>query len=520
MTLYLGPILGFHGVQEGNCKISVLVVTDSKKEPKIYFKDCPENSKAILLKTYQNKAVWRFDLSFPMLMTRQVISYNIDNGKTYNFFIPSQKETPSLVYASCNGFSEAPNILQRNESQHMWQRMVDTKNKRLKEEKSSYPPYHLLLLGGDQLYCDAIKQIPIFKNWFDLSFEKQKLAKFTKNMQIQAEKFYFENYLKQWSSPAIREVLATIPSVMMWDDHDIIDGWGSYKDEFNDLNVMQGIFNIAKEWFELFQLRSVPYASNFVLKDYQKNYTHIYKVNDLAILSLDLRGSRSYDNIIPKDIWNDIYKVLEEFLKKKDNITVKHLLVMSSLPVIYPSVRDISNVFEVMPMGNELDDDFRDHWSSCSSHQIERIRLLNRLKDLKEQYNLSIVLLSGDVHVGAMGVFSAKNSLGQEKEIYQLISSSIMHPTVFDGGGVIGYIQKNLMRVIYNKLFKFHEKFDDKNLSSNMLPFASKNGDYYISHRNWLSLDFEKDRIWANWCVEGINEGKADVYDYTKVISL
>lgn len=40
---------------------------------------------------------------------------------------------------------------------------------------------------------------------------------------------------------------------MMWDDHDIFDGWGSYPPELQNCPVFSGIFFVARKFYLLFQ---------------------------------------------------------------------------------------------------------------------------------------------------------------------------------------------------------------------------------------------------------------------------
>ncbi|HPE71554.1 MAG TPA: hypothetical protein PK018_05160 [Candidatus Competibacter sp.] len=51
--------------------------------------------------------------------------------------------------------------------------------------------------------------------------------------------------------------MASIPSIAMWDDHDIFDGWGSYDEERQNCPVYQGIYPIARR-----QDRSFPPAAS------------------------------------------------------------------------------------------------------------------------------------------------------------------------------------------------------------------------------------------------------------------
>ena len=58
-------------------------------------------------------------------------------------------------------------------------------------------------------------------------------------MQAEAEEFYFCHYCKHFGRDCYRDALAIIPSLMIWDDHDIFDGWGSYPTKMLNCDVMQ-----------------------------------------------------------------------------------------------------------------------------------------------------------------------------------------------------------------------------------------------------------------------------------------
>ena len=80
--------------------------------------------------------------------------------------------------------------------------------------------------------------------------------KASKLLTSQISKFYEKLYYERWNQPETALMLASIPNVMMWDDHDIFDGWGSYPAEIQNGDVHQTIFAQAKQYFELFQMRS------------------------------------------------------------------------------------------------------------------------------------------------------------------------------------------------------------------------------------------------------------------------
>ena len=95
--------------------------------------------------------------------------------------------------------------------------------------KHSDSPYHLLLMGGDQIYADSIWEVvPSIKRWSEKKAERRSTAPFTPTMGRQVERFYFELYCSRWAQAEPARMFTRIPTVMMWDDHDIFDGWGSY----------------------------------------------------------------------------------------------------------------------------------------------------------------------------------------------------------------------------------------------------------------------------------------------------
>ncbi|CAF4963105.1 unnamed protein product, partial [Rotaria socialis] len=68
--------------------------------------------------------------------------------------------------------------------------------------------------------------------------EKWKFS-ITKEAAQEIEQYYFNNYTEHWERrPEMKQALGSVPSLMMWDDHDIFDGAGSYPPLLNDSPVM------------------------------------------------------------------------------------------------------------------------------------------------------------------------------------------------------------------------------------------------------------------------------------------
>ena len=72
-----------------------------------------------------------------------------------------------------------------------------------------------VLMTGDQLYLDEGD-----RNLFDKREHRD-------SKPSERRKAIAEKYHANWSREPVRDVLANVPVYMMWDDHDIRDGWGS-----------------------------------------------------------------------------------------------------------------------------------------------------------------------------------------------------------------------------------------------------------------------------------------------------
>ncbi|MEV4538321.1 alkaline phosphatase D family protein [Asanoa sp. NPDC049518] len=101
---------------------------------------------------------------------------------------------------------------------------LDAFSRRLMADEGVRPD--LLVLLGDQVYADMTsKEVRRFLR----KQRKRRKAKLTDAPPHQVVTFheYTQLYLESWRDPEIRWLLSTVPSVMIFDDHEIIDDWNS-----------------------------------------------------------------------------------------------------------------------------------------------------------------------------------------------------------------------------------------------------------------------------------------------------
>ena len=81
-----------------------------------------------------------------------------------------------------------------------------------------------LVLLGDQVYADELTQRT--RRWLS---RRRDRARGTEGPRAQVADFeeYTQLYVESWSDPQVRWLLSTIPSSMIFDDHEMIDDWNT-----------------------------------------------------------------------------------------------------------------------------------------------------------------------------------------------------------------------------------------------------------------------------------------------------
>ncbi len=522
----LGPVLQFLGCQNLHWGVSALVVTDAADAaPQLKLLN---PSVAISAQTatvpgataQASFTAWRFDFAIAQSTQAQTIQYELD-GQVFSITVPAKDSMPSIAYASCNGFSSLSAMKQVEKPNELWARVNRLHDLTDNVDGQTFGPFNLLLMGGDQIYSDALwAVIPELKAWAESSWGQRITAPFTASMQAQLQTYFSKIYMDRWSQADVSSTLATLPCVMMWDDHDIMDGWGSHPIELHDSPVFQGIFQVAKAAFEFFQRQMMGTAAPApATLPGQNFYNSGYRFGSAGLLVLDMRSERrprsgdlaavggmlNVEQVLSQDSWHAVYNWLTAQETAGD---MKHLFVMSSIPVVHPSFETLEKLLGIFPGQQELEDDLRDHWTS-PPHKAERLRLIHRLLQASAA-GIRVTILSGDVHVAALGVIESDRTdlPPTARVINQLTSSGIVHPP--PAGVALFFLEQACQTV---------EKVD-RGITCTMYEFPTTSH-RMIGCRNFLTLQPDSTaaiqtnkttRYWANWWAE------AEPHPYTKVI--
>ena len=194
---------------------------------------------------------WRFNIEVELSDQQAHIAYRINHGPPVGFWVPAKGQTMNVMFHSCNGFSLSVNADHFGGPDPLWRDVLNTHQTR---------PFHVMIGGGNQLYNDRVMvDTHHFAAWTHLRNSQEKhYAPFTDEMCTELESFYLNRYAMWFSQGLFGFVNSQIPMVNIYDDHDIIDGFGSYPDEFQRAPVFMGVGNIAFKYYMLFQHQSVP----------------------------------------------------------------------------------------------------------------------------------------------------------------------------------------------------------------------------------------------------------------------
>lgn len=423
----LGPILG---VESNELYTVCLLVPNDPKDPKLNIKVSDDVHKPIAHQ--QKEAVrdhhtfYRFEINLEKLSLHgQVFEYEISKeGNTlsnsseqskFEVKVPATDAYLNVANMSCSG-------------SHKYDRKdLEAKGcfERWKHLNQLKPD--VMIMSGDQIYSDSI--LDKHRHLRKLLTSKDPLS--PENFDL-IDDFYLKLYIDSWSNKDMAWALATIPSIMTWDDHDIIDGYGSLLDKYHQSSLFSdALFPIAKKYFSLFQIR----GNNTALIDAEYDFSLGLTFRDYQFILPDTRSHRTR-NVIITEIG---YAKLNDYLVSNPISDVNQNAICFVLPVPIAHIKFREAFESWVSIGirfmlsikksllkYSLDDDLLDHWEH-KNHTEEQLKML----DLMFNYGINrcpknLMVLSGDVHFsGASRVSLQKDD--QEYVITQLISSPMVN---------------------------------------------------------------------------------------------
>ena len=529
-TLRLGPLLGYEwdaALQAGY--YTVLIATEATG-PFLWKVD----GQAVAMTKVGDAAgfgVWRGEirlgaggtglfLSVTAGAKGRVVGYTITaagkalrdrlDGASWEFYLPASEERARIGFASCNGFSD-PALMTQVDPFAMWGKFWREHQKK----DADCGPFALLLMGGDQVYCDGVLHLDgLFTSWWNI-FDRKDMKTYQPTVAElkELDEFYARVYLDQWGGrdasgkisqenarkswpEDMMRAMAGIPTVMMWDDHDVFDGWGSYADGRQDWPVYAAIYAAARKYFALFQIRSAPRSRSLLRSGSARregeHFSLGLRFGSYAVLALDARSERTPTSLLKEAHWNDVRGWMDARLgalaAAGEKVT---LLVVTGVPVVWARFKWVGR------HAPGLEDDALDHWND-PAHEGDRDRLIFHLFKWGESEAIQrIVLLAGDVHVGGLGVLEDLSGQRRQREIVQVVSSAIIHPAPrpFEWFGIQAASDASPYRI------------REQEIEAKLMRPLGAREDFLVT-RNFAWLKPGTDgKLWVNWVCENPEAG-------------
>ncbi|KAH9056664.1 hypothetical protein EDB87DRAFT_1202257 [Lactarius vividus] len=474
---------------------------------------------------------WRFLIQIPLTNLEMKIQYSVNDGMEMDFFVPGRNQTMRMAAYSCNGFSAGLNPDDfrgpgfQSGYDPVWVDLL---------AKHAERPFHVLVGGGDQLYCDGITREPELQEWVNHSKpEEKKQFPLTQEMLSAMDRFYFNHYCQTFRSGAFARANSSIPMLNMADDHDLIDGFGSYPDDLQKAPVFNTIGSRGYFFYLLFQcfinisvdgiddrpgahpVKSLIIGGPGAYVPFP-SHSFLTPVGPTAwLLMLDCRAERKLAQVCSQEEYKKVFQRLHTLPPG-----VEHLIVQIGIPIAYPRMvfleTALSSKFNpLVTLGRSgswglkgfvnkfnadaelLDDLVNDHWTS-KHHKAERNWLIEQFQLFACHRRIRISFLSGDVHCAAVGVLktlskgkkvSAISPVSDYRYMLNIVTSAIVNTPPPNG----------VLTMVSTLSTKRHRTMHYADTDEEMFPLFVKDTDgskpksqYIMGRRNWCSITLEQ----------------------------
>jgi hypothetical protein len=345
----------------------------------------------------------------------------------------------------------------------------------------------VLLLLGDQVYADTTPHGELE----EFMAARRNLDE-PPGLEIKDFVEYAELYRLAWSEPVIRWVLSTVPSAMIFDDHDIRDDWntswswrremrattwwqerivsglGSYwvHQHLGNLSpaelarepiwstVLEHVAGGATDELDLTaRVDALAARADAEPTSYRWSYTRA--LGDCGLVVIDSRAAR--------ELRPDGRSMLDaDELRWVDGVLrggVRHLFVGTSLPFLLPpGLHDFEAMDEVLAQGaygrtvaraaeklrRSID---LEHWAAFNEGFDELFDLVIEVaRGERGPAPQTITFLSGDVHNSYLAEVDDPLRLGAQSRIVQAVCSPIRNPMPRGVRSVMSLFAKSLVR--------------------------------------------------------------------------
>ncbi|KAK2867907.1 hypothetical protein FQN49_003347, partial [Arthroderma sp. PD_2] len=445
---------------------------------------------------------WRFSLEIELGDKQEHVAYRINNGSVVGFWVPAKGQAMNILYHTGNGFGMSVDTDKYSGPDPMWRDALNAHQTR---------PFHVMIGGGSQINNNPITvEADHFRKWLEMKGKNEKYE-YPLNLDIKGEleEFYLENYAAWFSQGLFGMANSQVPMVNMWDDNDIIGGYGSFTDELMKSPVFAGLGNVAFKYYLLFQHQTAMEETDLDEPSWllgsaegpyirQKSRNMLMNLGErVALLAIDCRTERSRMDIMIDESYDLIWDRCHQQIVKGD---VKHLLVVVGVPVAFPRLTLIEGVLKGPAKALGRNGVFRnpstkienssekmdDQWTA-KQHKLERKWLVEDLQELAAEKSMRVTILGGGANLAAIGQFYSDPNLQIPKDRdYRYMPNIICSP-------IVDAPLSEIMTDTLNRRNKVHT-LDLKTVEDMRAVFLHdvegrpRNNKRLLPRRNWCSI--------------------------------
>jgi len=352
----------------------------------------------------------------------------------------------------------------------------------------------LIITTGDQVYVDAGYGEKMKKDIVHplSAWETKRRPLPFNNSETHYIEYLNKLYNASYSFNEIEAAHSKLPTLSTIDDHELRDGWGSQKDEYENgkMNpILEDHYNLGKQAFLEHQLLLSNKSSEEVrdLLEENKSMEYSFEVNGKKGYVFDLRSARNINNnqVLGEKQWEDF----EGWINKLERD--QEIILITSIPLTLRPLKffeDFAKLFKP-----ELRDDVRDGWSS-KNNIAERNRLISLLVKHRMERDIKPIFVSGDVHKSALIEIwvdthvkrNSKHDIAETMILgYEVVASGISHEFIKTG------LSKSIFRLLESQ--NIGDGFIDFQYEGNrasLYPMVRKS----IVAQNFGAIEFDENK--------------------------
>lgn len=283
-----------------------------------------------------------------------------------------------------------------------------------------------VLMLGDQMYGDYPPSCSLFNpEYFARVAPPGRLAVLDCSRD-EVRRLYQQRHRIFWKHPLFRRLQERFPCHMILDDHEIVDNFGTALEHSQPAfeNLRDGALDA---FYDYQAARAIPLEQGQRPAAFYQSFEY----GSVAAFLMDLRSERHADEDRIEVCSERQWQALADFFARQRD---KHVLFLAlSVPLLH--VPDwLATAGAAIA---DADGDVADRWTN-SKMADSRDRLLHLIHEHQGQNpDQRLVLLGGDVHVGAVSRFAWSDDA---RDTYQLIASALSNRE--------GFFMRNLVELI------------------------------------------------------------------------